>query len=445
MTKTYTRLRDMPKELREAVRANIAQTADNAPTDKANYDGVAELVNAAFSCADYTVDISRDIVRDVLKRQAVRAQKFEPTVVPPTKEEAEETRRTELRDLILNSADSLRAVPDQIKATRVEDMGFDTPETMVGLLSDVHYGQVIERRASGGLAEYNIDLTRERMIRWRDGVLRFAQMRQALMKVPNLAVFALGDDFEGHGLMFPTQAMSMSGSVEQQVAGFVVDMTQVILDMTQRFEHCVYYKVYGNHGRITRAAKESYGPDNMELWAWQMIADAVSRETGGTWKQYANGGSEKYTSENGMMSLTGGKVDFHIARPFFLMADIEGWSFYARHGHRIGGLRRTYTGAYDNKFHMNAIMGEIINFMVKGHLHEAESAEGEIGGEVIQNGCFVGPSLFMLENSRPVANLPSQDVMFLHPKRRKTQQSRIHLADVPEVRKFEVLNRITVR
>ena len=442
MAKTYTRLRDMPKELRDLVRANIAATADNAPPDKANYDGVAALVNEAFSCQDYTVDLSRDIVRDVLKRQAVRAQKFEPTVVPPTKEEAEETRRNDLRDLILNSADSLRVVPEYIKATRIEDMGFDTPETMVGLLSDVHYGQIIERRASGGLAEYNIDLTRERLERWRDGVLRFAQMRQIYMQLPNLAVFALGDDFEGHGLMFPTQAMSMSGSVEQQVAGFVVDMTQVILDMTQRFEHCVYYKVYGNHGRITRSAKESYGPDNMELWAWQMIADAVARETGGTWKQYANGGADKYTSPNGMMSLTGGKVDFHIARPFFLMADIEGWSFYARHGHKIGGLRRTYTGAYDNKFHMNAIMGEVINFMVKGHLHEAESAEGEIGGEVIQNGCFVGPSLFMLEHSRPVANLPSQEILFLHPKRRKTQQTRIHLAEVAEVRKFEVLNRV---
>lgn len=442
--KTYTRLRDMPKELRDAVREYIQNISENAPPESASYDGVAALVNKAFSNGDYTVDVSRDIVRDVLKRKPVTAQSFEVKEKPPSKEEQEETRRSELRDLILSSANSLRPVPEQIRATRVEDMGFDTPETMVALFSDLHYGSKIDRRASGGLAEYNIDLARERMTRYRDGILRFAQMRQIFMKVPRFVGFALGDDFEGHGLMFPTQSLQMEGSVEQQVAGFVVDMTQVILDLTQRFEHCTWYKVYGNHGRVSDRAKASYGPDNVELWAWQMIAEAVSKQTGGEWTQYADGGPDKYVSPNGIMSLTGGLVDFHIARPFFLMTDIEGWSFYLRHGHKIGGLRRTYTGAYDNKFHMNAIIGEVINFMCKAHLHEAESAEGEIGGEVIQNGCFVGPSLMMLEHNRPVANLPSQEIMFIHPKRRKTQQTRIHLADVDEVRRLEVLNRVPV-
>jgi len=435
----YTRLRDMPKELATAVRTFIRDSAVNAPPESATYDGIARALTLAFTTKQYMVVLSQDVVRDVLKRRSVQGPAVD-VQHPPTREEAEEQRRTELRDLILSNANSLRPVPAHIQATRIEEMGFDTPETMVPLFSDLHYGQRIDRRASGGLAEYNIDLARERLVRWRDGLLRFAQMRQIFMKVPNLAAFALGDDFEGHGLMFPTQSLSMEGSVERQVAGFTVDMTQIILDLTQRFEHCTWYKVYGNHGRVTAQSKQSYGPDNMELWAWQLIAEAVSKQTGGTWKEYGEG-ADKYVSPNGMMSLTGGLVDFHIARPFYLMTDIEGWLFYARHGHKIGGLRRTYTGAYDNKFHWNAIIGKTINFMVKAHLHEAESAEGEIGGEVIQNGCFVGPSLMMLEANRAVANLPSQDVLFLHPKRRKTQQTRIHLADVDEVRQFEVLNR----
>lgn len=441
----YTRLRDMPEELRALVRAQIRAAAGSAPPGgRATYNGVAAEVNKAFSCDEYVLDLSWNVIRDVLGRKPVQGAPFEVKNKPPTHEEAEEQRRTELRDLILESADNLRPVPDHIQATRIEDMGFDTPETMVPLFSDLHYGSKIDRRASGGLAEYNIDIARERLTRWRDGILRFAQMRQIFMKVPNLAAFALGDDFEGHGLMFPAQAIQMEGSVEHQVAGFVVDMTQIILDLTQRFEHCTWHKVSGNHGRVTAQSRQSYGPDNVELWAWQLIAEAVSKQTGGNWVQYAEGGPDKHVSPNGIMSLTGGLVDFHIARPFFLMTDIEGWSFYARHGHKIGGLRRTYTGAYDNKFHMNAIVGEVINFMVKGHLHEAETAEGEVGGEVIQNGCFTGPSLLMLEHNRPVAALPSQEIMFIHPKRRKTQQTRIHLADVSEVRQLEVLNRVPV-
>lgn len=436
----YTRLRDMPKELADAVRAYIRALAKSAPNGRANYDGVTTEVNKSFSGEDYTVDLSRDIIRDVLKRKPANAEPFEVKEKPPSREEQEVERREELRSMILESADSLRAVPDYIKTTRIEEMGFDTPESMVALFSDLHYGSRIDRKASGGIGEYNIDLARERLCRWRDGLLRFAQMRQIFMTVPRFYGLALGDDFEGHGLMFPSQGIQMEVSAERQVAGFVVDMTQIILDLTQRFEHSVWLKVRGNHGRITARDRESYGPDNMELWAWQLIAEAVSKQTGGAWIEYGEG-ADKYTSPSGVMSLVGGDVDFHIARPFFLMTDIEGWSFYLRHGHRIGGLRRTYTGAYDNKFHMNAIVNEVINFMVKGHLHEAESAEGEIGGEVIQNGCFVGPSPQVVEGSRPTANLPSQDIMFMHPKRRKTQQTRIHLATPGEVRQIEIIGR----
>jgi hypothetical protein len=437
----YTRLRDMPQELREVARAHIHTVATGAAPGRSSYDTVAAEVNTVLSGKDYTVDLSRDIIRDVLKRKRVQGQPFEVKDRPPSREEQEQQRREELRSMILEGADSLRPVPDHIKATQIEDMGFDTPESMVALFSDLHYGSRIDRKASGGIGEYNIDLARERLCRWRDGLLRFAQMRQIFMKVPRFYGLALGDDFEGHGLMFPSQGIQMEVSVERQVAGFAVDMTQIILDLTQRFEHSVWLKVRGNHGRITARDRESYGPDNVELWAWQLIAEAVSKQTGGAWIEYGEG-ADKYTSPTGTMSLVGGMVDFHIARPFFLMTEIEGWLFYLRHGHKIGGLRRTYTGAFDNKLHENAVIGEVINFMCKGHLHTAESAEDEIGGEVIQNGCFVGPSPQVLEGSRPTANLPSQDIMFMHPKRRKTQQTRIHLATVDEVRAIEVIGRV---
>lgn len=435
--KTITRLRDMPEEDAKQARNHIAIQGAKEP--RPSYPEIARLTNQHFTDRrDYVLNLSRDVIRDVLRRGG-RGPDISETAAPQTKEEVEATRREDLRSLVLDSANSLRPVPKHIQAVQVDKMGFHTPESMVALFSDLHYGSRVDRRASGGLGEYNIDLARQRLERWRDGVLRFAQMRQVLMKVPTFHGFALGDDFEGHGLIFPTQGIQMEGSAETQVAGFVVDMTQIILDLTQRFEHCVWYKTTGNHGRLSAKAKAAYGPDNMEIWAWELIAEAVSKQTGGKWVDQGGSGANKYISPNGMRSLTGGMVDFHIARPFFLMANIEGWTFYARHGHRIGSLRRTYTGAYDNKFHMNAVVGQIINFMVKGHLHEAETAEGEIGGEVIQNGCFVGPSLLSLEGNRPVANLPSQEIMFLHPRRRKTQQTRIHLADVDEVRQLEIV------
>lgn len=437
----YTRLRDMPEQLAEQVRAEVIHQRKMFPTY--TYQGITEAVNRLPN-----VTLPSETIRDILRNAKERGEidnisstrglfvgDDQPSGPPPLEEDADPM--DALRETLENYS-PLAQVPARIQAVRIEDMEFDTPEVAVPLFSDLHYGQKVDRRVSGGIGEYNIDIARERLTRWRDGVLRFVQMRQVFMPINELHAFALGDDIEGHGNMFGSQALEMTGSIEEQVSTFVVDMTQVILDLTARFKHSTWYKVYGNHGRVTARAKDSYGPDNVELWAWDQIAERVGRELGGHWIKHENGSE---VSPAGIKSMVGGEVDFHIARPFFIMAEILGWTFYARHGHRIGGLTRTYTGAQQNKLAMNSIIGEVINYMVKAHLHEAQSIEGEINGEVIQNGCFVGPSQFMLEANRPAANLPSQELLFVHPTRGKTQQNRIHLATVDEVRTLEVIGR----
>ncbi len=432
----YTKLRDMPKPLAESVRDEVIRQRNENPSY--TYAGLAEVVNRIPNVTLPSETI-RDIIRNAKQRGEVKMMTSTndgPTSPPPLEGDDLDPMDA-LRETLANYS-PLAKVPARIQAVRIEDMQFDTPEVAVPLFSDLHYGQKMERRLSGGIGEYNIDVARERLTRWRDGVLRFVQMRQVFMPIKELHGFALGDDMEGHGNMFGSQALEMTGSIETQMATFVVDMTQVILDLTERFDHCVWYKVYGNHGRVTARAKDSYGPDNVELWAWEQIAERVGRELGGEWVKHEDGSE---VSPAGYKSMVGGKVDFHIARPFFIMAEILGWTFYARHGHRIGGLNRTYTGAQQNKLAMNSIVGEVINYMVKAHLHEAQSIEGEINGEVIQNGCFVGPSQFMLEANRPAANLPSQELLFVHPARGKTQHNRIHLATVDEVRTLQVIGR----
>jgi hypothetical protein len=324
----------------------------------------------------------------------------------------------------------LPPVPARIRATRIEDMGFDTPQPAIALFSDLHYGSRIDTRATGGLAEYNIDICRERLTRWRNALLRFHQLDSLAIEVPRLHVFALGDDIEGHGRMFPTQSLQMDTNVLFQQLGFVEDMTTVVLSLLERYPRVSIYKVYGNHGRISNSSKESYGPDNLELMAWEHIADRVRMQTGGEWS----------TSRTGIHSLTGGLVDFHISRAFFVMAEIEGQLIYARHGHMIGGLTRTYTGAQTNKLRMNSIVGKVINYMFKAHLHEAQEAEGEIAGQVIQNGCFVGPSLLSVEMNSAAASLPSQELYLLHPRKGLTNHHRIRLADAAELRQGEVVN-----
>lgn len=338
----------------------------------------------------------------------------------------------------LASRSALSPLPKRIFATKKEDMGFDTEQEGLALFSDLHYYSRIDRRASNGFAEYNIDIARMRLERWRDGLLRFTQMHQLVIPLHNLTLLALGDDLEGHGEMFGSQALQMSESIVFQIMGFVEDQTRIILDLLSRYEHVRIIKVPGNHGRTTARAKSSYTPDNFETVAWELIAEKVRGQCGGEWR----------TTENGVRELTGGMVDFHIVYGAIALFDMmgtpdaEGFLCSARHGHGIKGLQSTYTGALNNKFRLNAIVGAVINYYYKAHLHEAQSSESEIQGEVIQNGCFVGPSMLSIEMSNAAANLPSQEFMLFHPRRGKTHHSRIHLASVNEVRQTEVIGRV---
>lgn len=322
----------------------------------------------------------------------------------------------------------LPPVPAQIRATKLGDMGFDTPQSAIALFSDYHVGSKIDKRVSGGMAEYTTELARKRLVRWRNIVLRFTQMSQVTLDLKELYLFALGDDMEGHGKIFGTQAYQMDDTMFFQYMCFIEDMSEVILSLLQRYEKITILKVYGNHGRIATSWKDWYGPDNVELMAWEHIADRVKAQAGGEWS----------FSPNGTHLLTGGRVDFCISRSWYVMLDLNGWLFYARHGHGLGDLKRTYTGAYDNKLRMNSIVGRVINYMFKAHLHEAQEAESEIAGSVIQNGCFVGPSLLSVERNAAAANLPSQEFYLFHPRYGLTHHHRIHLATVDEVRQLEV-------
>lgn len=303
--------------------------------------------------------------------------------------------------------------PDpKVLTTVVEDMGFDTEQHAVALFSDYHFGAYIDPKITGGIGGYDVATARRRLQIWRDRVLRFTQMIRVTTRVPVLHLLALGDDLEGNGHMFPTQALQMEIPVYEQYLGFVADMTDVLLTLAASFDAVHVVKVWGNHGRILASKKDNFDPDNIELMAWHTIAARVNAATP--------------------------RVTFHISSSFFALVDILGWLFYLRHGDGVN-LRSTYTGALDTKLAVNSIVGEVIPYFVLAHHHTATNDEAEIDGEIISNGCFVGPSLLSLKMRRPRANRPSQELFFVHPKRGITHRHRIYLADRDEVRRIEVI------
>ena len=305
--------------------------------------------------------------------------------------------------------------PAKVLATEREDMGFDSVQTAVACFSDYHFGGIVDPRVTGGIGGYDVKTARERLGKWRDGVLRFTQIMQLTTKVPELHILANGDDMEGNGHMFGTQALQMEISAHFQYLGFVADMTEILVSLLSRFEKIHIYKVFGNHGRMSGSKKESYDPDNIELMAWETIAARCEL-------------------------AAPGRFTFDISTAFFQIVDILGTIHFQRHGDGVN-LNSTYTGIVDNKLAFNSIVGFVIPVMVIAHHHTATEREEEINGDTISNGCFVGPSLLALKMRRPRANRPSQEIWFVHPKKGITHRSRIHLATAEEVRKINVVRR----
>jgi hypothetical protein len=316
---------------------------------------------------------------------------------------------------VLETRVPLPDIPQKILATQVADMGFDTPQHAVACFSDYHFGGKVDSRVTGGIGGYDVATARYRLADWRDGVLRFTQMMQTTLTVPVLHVLALGDDMEGNGHMYGTQALEMELSPYFQYMGFVADMTDTLVSLLTRFEKIHVYKVFGNHGRLSGSKKDAYDPDNYELMAWDTIAARCEL-------------------------AAPGKFTFDISPAFFQIVDILGYSFYLRHGDGVN-LHSTYVGVVDNKLAMNSIVGEVLDYMMLGHHHTASEREEEISGAVLSNGCFVGPSLLALKMRRPRANRPSQEMFFVHPKKGITHRHRIHLATAEEVRDINKVQR----
>lgn len=311
----------------------------------------------------------------------------------------------------------LPPVPKLLHATRIEDLDLHEQEAL-GLFSDYHFCERIDPRATGGIGLYNEQVARQRLARWRDGTLRFTQMMQCLMPVRHYHLFALGDEFAGHGKMFKAQAFQLDATILFQVIGFIDDMTKVIIDLLERYERITVYKVYGNHGRVGYGRDDLPQWDNLELLAWRNIRDRV-RATG----------------------LGEDRIKFHITVSPFILAEIMGKTFLGAHGETTKPWSPyAASGVYNAKLRTNALLGEVINYWVLAHHHVPYHMERELEGQIRGNGNFAGPSLLAVNKLRE-ANLPSQELFFVHPKYGITHPHRIHLATVEDIRKVHVVGR----
>lgn len=122
--------------------------------------------------------------------------------------------------------------------------------TLVVMLSDTHFDEVVNLKEMEGLNCYNREIAVMRLERWSQNVVKLSRHYLSGVTYDGIVVILGGDIFTGdiHEELALTNEDTMIGSLlfwSEQVAA-------AIQLLTEEFKKCYVVSVVGNHGRTTR-------------------------------------------------------------------------------------------------------------------------------------------------------------------------------------------------
>lgn len=261
------------------------------------------------------------------------------------------------------------------------------------LLSDLHYGEVVQPEAVFHSNTYNPDICRARL----EHVVRTATMllKQHLAhpSYPGIVVALAGDMISGsiHEELADTDACPPLVQA-REVAVLLAD---AIAFLAQEFSEVWVYGVPGNHGRTTRRPRtKSYAHYSLDWVAYQFLADWLS---GSRWRERVH-------------------CSFPAARD--LTFTVEGRTFRLTHGDQfrggdslIGPLGPVLRGDARKRVTDSLMPGrpEQYDTLLVGHWHQLW-----LSHRVIVNGSLKGYDEYALQIGAPW-EAPAQALVTVHP------------------------------
>lgn len=279
------------------------------------------------------------------------------------------------------------------------------------MLSDSHYGLKVDPVYTGGFGGYDSETAFNRCARLRDGVLEITAIHQRAMTIKRLNIFALGDDLEGHGQIYPSQAFFLDNPLCVQWLEYARMIEEFLKQLLEVFETIKVFKVFGNHGRIAKSHKDGHPQDNVELLLWRFVEARLQNEK---------------------------RINFAISPSWWMLVRRMGWTFYLSHGaDTLPWSPYAQRGAFNVKLRLNSLFPEKINYLCLAHHHVSLEIERELEGSILYNGSWVGPTDYALRGLHE-ANRPSQLYFLVHPRFGVRAVDKIRLAELKDVRRVQV-------
>lgn len=243
-------------------------------------------------------------------------------------------------------------------------------EHVVMHISDMHADQVVRPEECGGLEEYNFPIACARAERYVDTVLQWTQETLApQFRFPVLTVLAYGDftsgEIHGHA--------ARSYYRNQFKNCLAIGQLQALMfrDLAPHFDQVNVVYVPGNHGRRTPKKDYHGAHDNFDY----LVAETARMHC----RKLQN-------------------IQFLIPNAFSVNLDINGVGFNVSHGDDVrSNLGVPFYGMVRRQKGLIALGamqgGPRTRYFCMGHHHTASSL-GDIDGELIVNGAWLGTDSF---------------------------------------------------
>jgi predicted phosphodiesterase len=272
---------------------------------------------------------------------------------------------TELRKLVKQSGwmemvlEAIRDAATPVPALALPRPKYsDDKQEHTLLFSDLQYGELVTLKQTGGLAEYNSDIARERVGELVAQVIA----KQKRDKVKRLNVIANGDLVEGHNI-YPSQAYHLDQDVVHQAVNGGALFAGAILELSKHYPEVVVDGLIGNHGRFS---KESPVMSNMDYMFLKYAEALVSKQK---------------------------NIRMRVHETWFALIERFGVKYLVAHG---DDMALSYEGADKYQRRWRDLVGDF-QYVLAGHHHQHAVFTGATW-QTIVNGSVVGPSEYSLKS-----------------------------------------------
>lgn len=271
-------------------------------------------------------------------------------------------------------------------------------EHMGVMISDIHAGAKYTLGETGGLGEYNMEITRRRINVLKESLVSIAERHRHMYEIPHLHIFCLGDIVAGMndaGNWSPTYIDL--DIYDQMVAGFAA-LRDLVASWSKVFPKVTFYGVYGNHGRIGKRGTHKVSSN------WDRVVYDLTKES---LSEYDN-------------------IEWEIPETWWINKTILNHSFYITHGDGIrSSMGIPYYGVERAQSRIAGLLPNKVDYTMIGHFHS--TAELSTGfGKVLINGSFMGGDMYSLRDLGK-GDVAEQKIFGIHPKKGITWGYNINL------------------